>query len=86
MAADSLRTADVGAIKQRTLRISLVAIASVFVFEFTAGVITNSLALLTDSIHALLDVVVTLVLIIAATLASRPRDTDHTYGHGKIET
>jgi cation diffusion facilitator family transporter len=65
---------------------SLVAIASVFVFEFTAGLITNSLALITDSTHALLDAVVTAVLIIAVTLARKPRDVDHTYGHGKIET
>jgi cation diffusion facilitator family transporter len=86
VAANSLTTADVGAIKQRALRISLFAITSVFVFEFAAGLITNSLALLTDSVHALLDVVVTLVLIIATTLALKPRDTDHTYGHGKIET
>jgi cation diffusion facilitator family transporter len=86
VAANSQTTADVGAIKQRTLRISLVAIASVFVFEFTAGLLTNSLALLTDSTHALLDVVVTMVLIIATNLALKPRDTDHTYGHGKIET
>ena len=86
MAANSLTTADVGAIKRRTLRISLVAISSVFVFEFAAGLSTNSLALLTDSTHALLDVVVTVVLIIATTLALKPRDKDHTYGHGKIET
>jgi cation diffusion facilitator family transporter len=65
---------------------SLVAISSVFVFEFTAGLFTNSLALITDSTHALLDAVVTAVLIIAATLALKPRDVDHTYGHGKIET
>lgn len=65
---------------------SLVAVASVFVFEFVAGIFTNSLALITDSTHALLDTVVTAVLIIAATLALKPRDVDHTYGHGKIET
>jgi cation diffusion facilitator family transporter len=65
---------------------SLAAIASVFVFEFTAGLFTNSLALITDSTHALLDAVVTAVLIIAVTLALKPRDVDHTYGHGKIET
>jgi cation diffusion facilitator family transporter len=65
---------------------SLAAIASVFVFEFTAGLITNSLALITDGTHALLDAVVTSVLIIAVTLALKPRDVDHTYGHGKIET
>jgi cation diffusion facilitator family transporter len=65
---------------------SLAAIVSVFVFEFTAGLITNSLALITDGTHALLDAVVTGVLIIAVTLALKPRDVDHTYGHGKIET
>jgi cation diffusion facilitator family transporter len=84
--AERLTTADVGAIKRNALRISLVAIASVFVFEFAAGTLTNSLALVTDSTHALLDAVVTAILIIATTLALKPRDVDHTYGHGKIET
>jgi cation diffusion facilitator family transporter len=79
-------TFDVEAIKRNALRTSLVAISSVFVFEFTAGLFTNSLALITDSTHALLDAVVTAVLIIATTLALKPRDIDHTYGHGKIET
>jgi cation diffusion facilitator family transporter len=65
---------------------SLVAIISVFVFEFAAGIFTNSLALVTDGTHALLDAVVTGILIIATTLALKPRDVDHTYGHGKIET
>jgi cation diffusion facilitator family transporter len=65
---------------------SLVAIVSVFVFEFIAGLFTNSLALITDSTHALLDAVVTAILIIAVRLALKPKDIDHTYGHGKIET
>ena len=72
--------------KRSALRMSLVAIVSVFVFEFTAGLFTNSLALITDSTHALLDAIVTAVLIIAVRLALKPKDVDHTYGHGKIET
>lgn len=73
-------------IKRNALRYSLIAIASVFVFELVAGIATNSLAVLTDSSHALLDAVVTGILIIAVGLAAKPRDTEHTYGHGKIET
>jgi cation diffusion facilitator family transporter len=65
---------------------SLIAILSVFVFEFIAGIFTNSLALITDSTHALLDAIVTAILIIAIRLALKPKDIDHTYGHGKIET
>lgn len=77
---------DVGEIKKSALRLSLIAIASVFAFEFIAGIFTNSLALITDSTHALLDAVVTAILIIAVRLALKPKDIDHTYGHGKIET
>ncbi len=77
---------DVDAMKRSALRMSLVAIVSVFMFEFTAGLFTNSLALITDSTHALLDAVVTAILIIAVRLALKPKDVDHTYGHGKIET
>jgi Co/Zn/Cd efflux system component len=43
-------------------------------FEFTAGIFTNSLALITDSTHALLDAVVTAILIIAVRLALKPKD------------
>ncbi len=72
---------------QRTqvLKISLFAILSAFAVELTFGLIFNSLALITDSVHALLDSVVTVVLLLAARMAIRPPDAEHTYGHGKIE-
>ncbi len=73
---------------QRTkiLQISLLAIFSAFLVELIFGVLSNSLALVTDSIHALLDSVVTLVLLLAARMAIKPPDAEHTYGHGKIES
>jgi cation diffusion facilitator family transporter len=77
---------DIEEMKQRALLLSLIAIISVFAFEFIAGIFTNSLALITDGTHALLDAVVTAILIIAIRLALKPKDIDHTYGHGKIET
>jgi len=77
---------NVEEMKKRALLLSLIAIISVFAFEFIAGILTNSLALITDGTHALLDAVVTAILIIAIRLALKPKDIDHTYGHGKIET
>lgn len=68
------------------LKLSLAAILSAFVVELVFGVLSNSLALLTDSIHALLDSVVTLVLLLAARFAIKPPDAEHTYGHGKVES
>ncbi len=73
-------------LKTRTLTISLVLIISAFVVELTVGVYSNSLALITDSIHAVLDSFVTAILLLAARWAIKPPDLEHTYGHGKIET
>ena len=72
--------------RTKVLQISLLAIFSAFLVEFVFGLISNSLALITDSVHALLDSVVTIVLLLAARMAIKPPDAEHTYGHGKIES
>lgn len=72
--------------RTKVLQISLFAIFSAFLVELIFGLVSNSLALITDSIHALLDSVVTLVLLLAARMAIKPPDAEHTYGHGKIES
>ena len=72
--------------RTRVLQISLLAIFSAFVVEFVFGIVSNSLGLITDSIHALLDSIVTVVLLLAAKMALKPPDEEHTYGHGKVES
>lgn len=72
--------------RTKVLQISLFAILSAFLVELIFGLASNSLGLVTDSIHALLDSIVTVVLLIAAKIAMRPPDAEHTYGHGKMES
>lgn len=72
--------------KTKVLQISLLAIFSAFIVELVFGLVSNSLGLITDSIHALLDSVVTVILLLAARMAIKPPDEEHTYGHGKIES
>ncbi len=72
--------------KTKVLQISLLAIFSAFIVELVFGLVSNSLGLVTDSIHALLDSVVTIILLLAARMAIKPPDEEHTYGHGKIES
>ena len=72
--------------RTKVLQISLVAIFSAFLVELIFGFFSNSLGLITDSIHALLDSMVTVILLLAARLAIKPPDEEHTYGHGKIES
>jgi cation diffusion facilitator family transporter len=77
---------EIFAQRTKVLKISLLAIFSAFLVELIFGLYSNSLGLITDSIHALLDSFVTLILLLAARLAMKPPDEEHTYGHGKIES
>jgi len=71
--------------KIRALQLSFVAIASVVVIEGIAGLLTQSLAILSDAAHASFDSVTTLILLVTAQLSLKPPDEEHLYGHGKIE-
>jgi len=74
-----------GFTKTRALQLSLVAIASVVVFEGIVGLITNSLAIISDAAHALFDTVTTFILLVTTRISLNPPDEEHLYGHGKIE-
>jgi len=71
--------------KLRTLKISAVAIATVVIVEVVLGLIVDSLAILSDGLHASLDVITSVMLFVATKQALKPPDEEHTYGHEKFE-
>lgn len=77
---------DKGFTKVRVLQLSFVAIASVVVIEGAIGLVTNSLAILSDAAHALFDSVTSLILLLTTSMSLEPPDEEHLYGHGKIES
>jgi cation diffusion facilitator family transporter len=74
-----------GAYKLRVLKISAFAIASVVLVEVLLGSIVDSLAILSDGLHALLDVFSTIMLFVATRASLKPPDEEHMYGHEKFE-
>ncbi|MDO4770400.1 cation diffusion facilitator family transporter [Porphyromonas sp.] len=54
--------------------------------KFVAGVIWHSNALIADAIHSVSDLLSDLVVYIFLSVARKPRDKNHDYGHGKYET
>ena len=74
-----------GSYKLRVLKLSAVAIASVVIIEVIIGLLVNSLAILSDGLHALLDALSTIMLFVAARASMKPPDEEHTYGHEKFE-
>ncbi len=80
-----MRSPNKGAYKLKALKISAIAIFSVVLVEVTIGLIVNSLAILSDGLHALLDVLSSVLLFLAVRASLKPPDEEHTYGHEKFE-
>jgi cation diffusion facilitator family transporter len=75
-----------GKTKLKALKISAFAIFTVVIIEVTVGALVNSLAIMSDGLHALLDAVTSMMLFFAVRAAMKPADEEHTYGHEKFET
>lgn len=76
---------DPAAEKVRVARISALAAAGLMVAKGLVGWSTGSLAILSEAAHSALDLVATLITLVAVRVADRPPDQDHHYGHGKAE-
>lgn len=55
-------------------------------FKLLAGILGRSTAMIADSIHSLSDFATDLVVVGSLSVSSKPRDKNHKYGHGKVET
>lgn len=64
--------------------ISVISIVLFFIKVF-AWYITNSVAILTDALESIVNVVAGLIGVYSLYLSSKPKDKDHPYGHGKVE-
>lgn len=65
--------------------ISIIVNSLLFIAKYYAGVVSGSVALITDAWHTISDSASSLVLIIGTKLANKPADKEHPYGHGRIE-
>ncbi|WPO41644.1 cation diffusion facilitator family transporter [Tardiphaga sp. 215_C5_N2_1] len=53
--------------------------------KYAAYYLTGSVALLSDAIESIVNVVTAIVVLLATTLSAKPADDDHPYGHHKAE-
>lgn len=65
----------------------LIAAISIVLFlvKIIAWYITNSVAILTDALESIVNVVAGLIGVYSLYVSAKPRDIDHPYGHGKVE-
>ena len=70
---------------RKSLTMALWITASIMVLEFAGGIMTNSLALLSDSGHMLSDCITLALSLAALWLATRPPSANKTYGYYRFE-
>lgn len=80
--APAKRTAEV----RRILAIILVLNLLVAVAKISFGLLSGSLAIAADGFHSVLDASGNVVALIGISIAARPPDRDHPYGHHRYET
>ncbi len=71
---------------KKVLLIVLILNVAVALAKMIYGSMTNSLSMVSDGFHSLFDGTSNVIGIIGITLASRPPDKIHPYGHEKFET
>ncbi len=72
-------------IKEQAAFNSILASAGLAIGKFAAAISSGSLAMLSDALHALLDVGATILTYFAVRIGAKPADANHPYGHGKVE-
>jgi len=72
--------------KERVALGSIGASAALTIAKTVVGILSGSLALLSEAAHSLTDVAAAVMTYFAVRIGGKPADEEHHYGHGKIES
>jgi cation diffusion facilitator family transporter len=73
-------------VKERVALGSIAASAALTAAKAAVGLLTGSLAILSEAGHSLIDLSATVLTYFAVRLSGKPADKEHQYGHGKVES
>jgi cation diffusion facilitator family transporter len=71
--------------RMRAGRLALVIGILIFVAKLGAYLLTGSTAVFADAMESTINIVAAGLLVLSLTIAARPPDASHPYGHGKVE-
>ncbi|GAB4184589.1 MAG: cation diffusion facilitator family transporter [Thermoflexibacter sp.] len=75
-------------LQRQNIKLQYIAVSvgvALLIAKFVAYFLTNSNAILTDALESIVNVVAGSFALYSLTIAARPKDSSHPYGHGKIE-
>jgi cation diffusion facilitator family transporter len=71
--------------KSRAAALSIASNALLIALKLAAGAITGSIAIVTEAVHSLIDLVASVIAFFSVRKADEPADAEHPYGHEKVE-
>ncbi len=74
-----------GATKRKAALVSIGASVALTFAKGLAALLSGSLALMSEALHGLIDILATVVTYFAVRAGDTPADDEHHYGHGKVE-
>ncbi len=72
--------------KSGAAALSITSNAALIAIKLAAGAITGSIAIITEALHSLIDLVASVIAFVSVRKADEPADVDHPYGHEKVES
>jgi cation diffusion facilitator family transporter len=71
--------------KRGAAGLSIASNATLIALKLAAAAITGSIAILTEAVHSLIDLVASFIAYFSVRKADEPADAEHPYGHEKVE-
>ncbi|KOP70341.1 cation transporter [Lysinibacillus sp. FJAT-14745] len=65
--------------------LSVISNTTVVILKIIVGLFTGSVAILSEAIHSLLDLLASFIAFLSVRISNKPADKEHPYGHGKVE-
>lgn len=66
-------------------KLSIVVVTGLIVLKVTVAAVTGSLSVLAQAVDSFLDLFAVVLTLFAVSIATKPADEEHPFGHGKVE-
>jgi cation diffusion facilitator family transporter len=74
-----------GVTKSRAAAVSIFSNSALIALKLAAAAVTGSVAILSEALHSMIDLIASVVAFVSVRKADEPADVDHPYGHEKVE-
>jgi cation diffusion facilitator family transporter len=74
-----------GMTKSRAAAVSIASNSALIALKLAAAAVTGSVAILSEALHSMIDLIASVVAFVSVRKADEPADVDHPYGHEKVE-